>query len=178
MYNIIQKNYRFNLERNININGTLIWYYFICKREVWLIAHSIEADQENEFIALGYHIHEIFYQRKKKEIFIDNTIKIDILPDDTLIGEIKKSSKSLNSAKMQLAFYLYYLKHIKGVIKKGVLLIPEEKRKIEIELTPDLELEIEKAIKEILGIIKLDLPPKPIKTDHCKSCGYKELCWS
>ena len=161
----------------VNINGTLIWYYFICKREVWLIAHSIEADQENEFTTLGSHIHEIFYQRKKKEIFIDSIIKIDVLPDDTLIGEIKKSSKFLDSAIMQVAFYLYYLKHNKKINKKGVLLIPEEKRKIEIELTPDLEIEIEKAIKEIFEIVKYDLPPKPIKTKYCQNCGYKDMCW-
>lgn len=27
---------------NLRINGTLIWYYFICKREVWLIGHGSE----------------------------------------------------------------------------------------------------------------------------------------
>ncbi len=63
-----------------DINGTLIWYYYICPREVWLIGHSIEADQESDFLLLGRHIHEIFYKRQKKEFMIDNTIKIDILP--------------------------------------------------------------------------------------------------
>ncbi|HHG74358.1 MAG TPA: Dna2/Cas4 domain-containing protein, partial [Persephonella sp.] len=60
----------------MDIGGTLIWYYYICKREVWLIGHGIEPEQENDYIALGRHIHEIFYQRRKKELTIDNTIKI------------------------------------------------------------------------------------------------------
>ncbi|MBM3239523.1 Dna2/Cas4 domain-containing protein [Candidatus Poribacteria bacterium] len=32
---------------NINITGTLIWYYYICKREVWLMSRSLEAEQNN-----------------------------------------------------------------------------------------------------------------------------------
>ncbi|HIP42776.1 MAG TPA: Dna2/Cas4 domain-containing protein, partial [Aquifex aeolicus] len=25
----------------LSVNGTLVWYYHICKREVWLIGHGI-----------------------------------------------------------------------------------------------------------------------------------------
>ncbi|HEK25350.1 MAG TPA: Dna2/Cas4 domain-containing protein, partial [Hydrogenobaculum sp.] len=77
------------IEQSIeNVNGTLIWYYYICKREVWLIGHGIDADQENDFILLGRHIHDIFYKNYKKEFMIDNTIKIDIIPGNYVIGEI------------------------------------------------------------------------------------------
>ena len=161
----------------ININGTLIWYYYICPREVWLIGHSIEADQESDFLILGKHIHEIFYKRQKKEFLIDNTIKIDILPNKKVIGEIKKSSKYLKSAKMQIAFYLYYMKQ-KGISIEGELLIPEERKREKVVLTKELEQELEKAIKEINKILNQEKPPKPVKIPYCKNCAYKEMCWS
>jgi len=161
----------------ININGTLIWYYYICPREVWLIGHSIEADQESDFLILGKHIHEIFYKRQKKEFLIDNTIKIDILPNKKVIGEIKKSSKYLKSAKMQIAFYLYYMKQ-KGINIEGELLIPEERKREKVVLTKELEQELEKAIKEINKILNQEKPPKPVEIPYCKNCAYKEMCWS
>jgi CRISPR-associated exonuclease Cas4 len=160
-----------------NINGTIIWYYYICHREVWLIGHSIESDQENEHLALGRHIHETFYKRQKKEFLIDNTIKIDIMMNKKVIGEIKKSSKFLKSARMQLAFYLYYLKQ-KGISLEGELLIPEERKKEKIQLTQEIEKELEDVILEIKKILERDIPPEPVKIPYCKNCAYKELCWS
>ncbi len=162
----------------IKINGTLIWYYYICKREVWLIGHGIEADQENEFLVLGKHIHEIFYKKEKKEIMIDNTIKIDIISHKKVVGEIKKSSKFLQSAKMQIAFYLYYLKKEKNLYLSGELLIPEERKKEMVTLTSELEKELENTIKNIKVILRQPKPPKPEKIPYCKTCAYKEMCWS
>ncbi|MGC8588553.1 MAG: CRISPR-associated protein Cas4 [Hydrogenobaculum sp.] len=166
------------IEQSIeNVNGTLIWYYYICKREVWLIGHGIEADQENDFILLGRHIHDIFYKNYKKEFMIDNTIKIDIIPGNYVIGEIKKSSKYLKSATMQLAFYIYYMKQ-KGIHLNGELMIPEERKRIKVFLTEDIEKELENAIKDIKTILSYEKPPKPEKIQYCNRCAYKEMCWS
>ena len=162
----------------MKVNGTLIWYYYICPREVWLIGHGIEPEQAHDFLELGRHIHEIFYQREKKEILLDNAIKIDLIRGKKIVGEIKKSSKFLKSATMQLAFYLYYLKKEKGVELDGELLIPEERKKIEVKLTEELEEELQKAIKDIEEILKLEKPPKPKKIPYCKYCAYKEMCWA
>lgn len=150
----------------MKVNGTLVWYYYICKREVWLIGHGIEPEQSNDFIELGRHIHEIFYQREKKEILLDNTIKIDLFRG------------FLKSATMQLAFYLYYLKKEKGVELTGELLIPEERRKLEVRLTEEVEEELKRAIEEIEEILKMEKPPKAEKIPYCKYCAYKELCWA
>jgi len=159
-------------------NGTLVWYYYICKREVWLIAHGIEPYQDDDFISLGRIIHETRYRNKKKELMVDDKIKIDLIANHKIIGEIKKSSKFLQSAKMQLAFYLYYLKQEKGISLSGELLIPEERKRIELTLTPALEKEIENAIKEIEKIAKLPKPPPATKNKYCRNCAYKEFCWS
>lgn len=159
------------------INGTLIWYYYICHREVWLIGHSIASEQDNDFMVLGRHIHEMFYKNSKKEFLIDNKIKIDVISKEKIIGEIKKSSKYLKSARMQLAFYLYYMK-TKGINMKGELLIPEERKREQVVLTPEIEQELELAIEQINNILKMDIPPKAIKIPYCKNCAYKHMCWS
>ncbi|HHY29486.1 MAG TPA: Dna2/Cas4 domain-containing protein, partial [Syntrophaceticus sp.] len=28
-------------DNQVGVGGTLIWYYFICKRQVWLISHQL-----------------------------------------------------------------------------------------------------------------------------------------
>lgn len=158
------------------MNGTFVWYYYVCKRELWLIAHSIAPEQDTDNIALGKHIQDLFYKDERKEFLIDNTIRIDIVRD-RLIGEIKKSSKFLQSARMQVAFYLWYMKTYKGVLMDGVILIPEERKKEKVSLTPEIEKELEKVIGEIKQIINLPKPPEPQKIPFCKGCGYKEMCW-
>ena len=90
--------------KDLSTNGTLIRYYYICKREVWLIAHGIEPPQENELISIGRLVHEDYYRKFKKELLVDNKIKIDILAGRKVIGEIKKSSKYLESAKCNWLF--------------------------------------------------------------------------
>jgi len=160
------------------VNGTLIWYYYICKREVWLIGHGIEPEQEGDFISLGRHIHESFYKRRKKELGIDNRIKIDILPGRKVIGEIKKSSRFVESARMQVAFYLYYMKKEKGIEMEGLLLVPEERKRVKVKLTEELERKVEKAIGEIKSILKLKRPPPAVKVNYCKKCAYREMCWA
>ena len=59
-------------ESTVEITGTLIWFYKICGREVWLMAHSIIPDQQDDNIDIGRFLHENTYQRNKKEIVFGN----------------------------------------------------------------------------------------------------------
>ncbi len=160
------------------IGGMLVWYYYICKREVWYSSHGIQAIKEHPHVSVGRLIHDSSFEREKKEILIDNTIRLDILPDEGVIGEVKKSSRHLKSARMQLAYYLYYLKHYKDIEQTGVLLIPEEKKRIEIALTPELEQELEETIRDIRKIQAAPKPPPPRRCKFCRSCAYAEICWA
>ncbi len=165
--------------KDISVNGTLIWYYFICQREVWLMAHQLVPDQDNSNIDIGRFLHEESYKRDKKEISIGN-IKVDIMKKDNgqlVVGEVKKTSKFKKSARMQLLFYLKKLKEA-GIEAKGVLMFPKERKKEEVELTEEAEKEIDKVVKDILRIIYLDKPPKAEKINFCKKCAYNELCYS
>ena len=160
------------------ITGTLIWYYYICPREVWLMAHELNPEQDNPFIEIGRILHEDSYQREKKEITVGN-MKLDIIKKangQTIIPEVKKSSRFEKSACMQLAFYLYRLKETEIPVK-GELLIPKEKKRIPIELNNGMEKELKKAFFEIENIISQDAPLEPVKNKFCRNCAYREFCW-
>lgn len=167
------------MDSKIIVTGTDIWYYFICKREAWLNIHKISPDQEDENIEIGRFIHEYRYGRNKKEIAVD-AIRLDRVTrkDGTwVIMEIKKSSKFIQSSKFQLLFYLYILEE-KGIVAKGELLFPEEKRKEYVELTEENRAEIENAILDIQELAKLSIPPEPVKIGFCRNCAYNEYCWA
>lgn len=163
---------------DINVNGTLVWYYFVCKREVWLMAHSLVPDQDDVNIDLGRFIHENSYIREKKELTIGN-VKVDVLSKKDgylMVGEVKKTSKYTESAKMQLAYYLLELKR-HGLEGTGVLMFPKERKRIEITLDDELIKELEKIESEILRICYAPYPEEPSKINFCKNCGYNEFCW-
>ncbi len=167
------------MTEKIRIYPTLVWYYFICPREVWLQSRQLNPDEQNDFLDLGRLIHETTYDRNKKEVQLDNA-KFDLVKrkdGEYIIGEIKKSSKFIESATMQLAYYLYLLRQ-KGIDARGEILIPKEKEKVQVELTPETETKLLKALEDIQFIVSQDCPPRPIRIKYCPNCAYKEFCWS
>lgn len=163
----------------LHVTGTLIWYYYICHREVWLMSRQLEPSYDNPYIEIGRLISECYYKRNKKELHFENMV-IDIIKKDNnqiIVGEVKKSSKFEQIAKMQLVFYLYKLNEL-GINVKGELLFPKERKRIQISLTQGLKKELEKALKEIINIMDSNKIPKAVKINVCKNCGYNEFCWS
>jgi len=161
------------------ITGTYVWYYCICKREVWLLSRGITADQSNENMDIGRFLHENVYSRDKKEIDFYG-MRLDIIKKEKgqiVIGEIKKSSKYIESAKMQLLHYLNELNK-QGIDAEGILLIPEEKKRYTVVLDEEGKIKLNKVLGEIRQIINSEIPPKPVKIHYCKNCAYSELCWS
>jgi CRISPR-associated exonuclease Cas4 len=161
------------------VNGTLVWYYTICHRQVWLMARQLTPDQDNDNVVIGRFLHENSYQRDKHELAVGN-VRIDLMQatrDEVLIAEIKKSSHSLDSARLQLKYYLYVLKEL-GVELKGLLLVPEERMREEVRLTVADEDKIKQVIGEIEAIIDTPHPPAPVKTRWCRPCAYAEFCWA
>ncbi len=163
----------------VKITGSLIASYFICKREMWFMAHELNPFQDFDLLEMGRLIHEESYKRDKKEISFES-MKIDVVrlgKGKVLIGELKKSSKFLMPAKMQLLFYLHKLKK-SGIEAKGELLIPKEHKKEKVELTEEEEKKIIKAIEEAKKIISMPEPPPFKKNRFCKNCSYKDFCFS
>lgn len=163
----------------MKVNGTLINYYFHCKRQCWLHGNRINLENSSEDVHIGKVIHEIKSEGKDNaEIAIDN-VKIDKITKDYVV-EVKKSDADVNAAKWQVLLYLKKLKD-KGVGKKGKLEFEEknkqDKKIIYIELTPDLENELNKLNKDIEDLLKDSRPPEIEKNNKCKKCAYYEYCY-
>lgn len=163
----------------MDINGTYLWYYNICPRELWLMSRKIVPDQQDENIDIGRFIHEHSYKRKDKEISFGN-VKFDVILESKqglTIGETKKTSKYSEASRWQLMFYLRVLK-MAGINAKGMLLYPQERKREEVILNDETEktlLEMEQNIEKVCVGIK---PPKVKKIGYCKNCGYREYCYS
>ena len=161
------------------VSGTLVWYYYICRRQVWLISHQLTPDAEDPNLFLGRLIDETSYAREKKELVVGSS-KVDVYRfagERLLVGEVKKSSRYRNSARMQLAFYLKELAE-HGVEAEGELRFPVEKTRETVVLDPPTVAELEKAEEEILSLIEQEKPPPPEKNRFCRPCAYAEFCWS
>lgn len=163
----------------MNVNGTLINYYFHCKRQCYLNGNRLNLEDNSELVKIGKAIHEEKSEKSmNSEIAIDN-IKIDRLTSE-YVTEIKKSDADIEAAKWQLLFYLKILKS-KGVIRKGRLECIEKNKKdktiVIYELSEEVEKELDKYINEIEQLLSEDKIPEVIKSSKCKKCAYYEYCF-
>ena len=164
-------------KENIRVTGVMINYYFICKRKLWYFSHGIQMEQEHDNVIIGKLIDENSYGREKKHILIDGIINIDFMDGMKVIHEVKKSKSIEEAAQWQLKYYIYYLKKkgIDGV--KGVIDYPTLKQRVKIELTQEDEVEVEKILEEIQGIVSDSKIPDLLNNKVCKSCAYYEMCY-
>ncbi len=162
-----------------NINGTLINYYFHCKRQCYLHANRINLEDNSEDVRIGKILHEINEEKSKQsEISIDN-IKIDKLTRDYLV-EVKKSDSDVESVKWQVLLYLYKLKQ-KGIEKKGKIEFIEKNKQDKkihyVELDEVNEKQLLGILEDIENLILQGTPPA-VKFDRkCKKCAYYEYCF-
>lgn len=143
------------------------------------MTHQLEPDEDDENLVIGRIIGEHSYKRDKKEIDLGNA-KLDLIRTENgqvVVGEVKKSSRFVESASKQLLFYLLQLKEM-GIDARGELLIPEEKKKIDVLLDENSQNEILSAIKDIEDIAIAPVPPEPVKNKYCRKCAYSEFCWA
>ncbi len=165
--------------KDFAITGTLIWYYFICPREVWLMSRQVTAFQDNPFLEIGRFLQEDSYAREKKNIRLEN-IELDVIRQEKgklVIGEVKKSSRFIKSATMQLAFYLERLEKY-GIQASGELRFPKERKRITVKLNPTLRQELQEAENRIRDIIRQETPPPVKLVKWCRHCSYREFCYS
>jgi CRISPR-associated exonuclease Cas4 len=158
--------------------GTEVNYYVVCRRKLWLFSHHLELEKSNDRVALGALLHETSYPRlTKREVLIDSLIKIDILEGVGKVLEVKYSRKMAEAARLQVLYYLYYLKR-KGLVGlTGELRFPRQRRIEQVFLTEEAEQEVEAALGEIANLKKLPAPPQAEWTPICRSCAYAEFCW-
>lgn len=158
------------------VTGTLVWYYLICKREVWLMGHGITPDEDTYSLEIGRAVHKIFYKNFRKEVELEG-IKFDFLKKgENVVCEVKTSSRYLDSTTLQLSYYLYRLKE-SGIEAVGEIRIPKERKRIELKLNEEIEKRLLCALEEIRLIMDMEKPPEPVKTKFCRKCAYRDFCW-
>ena len=163
----------------MKINGTIINYYFHCKRQCYLFANRLNLEDNSELVKIGKAIHEQkSSDSDNSEISIEN-IKVDKITKEYLT-EIKKSDSDINASKWQLLFYLKVLKS-KGIIRKGKWECVEKKKSDNkvyyFELTDEIEIELEFHISDIKKLINSESIPTVLNKPKCKKCAYYEYCY-
>ncbi len=158
------------------ITGTLLWYYAICKRQVWLMARNITPDEEDPRIDLGRAIHETSFDTETKEVGLEG-VKFDVVVrGKKLVYEVKTSSSFIEAARLQLKYYLYRLREL-GVEMEGRIKVPREHKTYRVTLDEgDVEM-LEDVLREIREIVMMPRPPPPKKIKFCSRCGYRDFCW-
>ena len=161
----------------MKITGTIVNYYFHCKRQCWLFCNDLNMEDNSEDVRVGRILHEMQAQDKGSEVSIDN-IKVDKL-SDKYITEIKKSDADIEAATYQLKYYMYVLKQ-KGIVVDGKLQVMEKnKGDKKIYIVPngdDIDEEINDICKQITELCTSDVP-EPVKKKGCKKCAYYEFCF-
>lgn len=164
-------------DESFHVTGVMMQYYAICERELWFHSRNVEINRDNPGIVRGMDIDDRSYSEKRRQVRINGTIVIDVLSNGDVI-EVKPSSKLTDGARLQLQYYLWYLKHIVGVERDGVLAHPTERRRERVELTEDVEQRVDAAIEGVYEVIDRETPPEAERKSYCEACAYHDFCWS
>lgn len=144
------------------------------------MAHQLEPERDFDLLAEGRLNTEAHYEREKKEIELPSGVRVDKVRREKgtlVLSEIKKTSKFLPAAKLQLAYYLWVLEQ-EDVEAIGEVLVPEERMREEVVLEGDMRSELVAAMNAIQGLIQRPTPPQATWLHYCKTCAYAEFCWS
>lgn len=156
--------------------GTEVGYYFICPKKLWWFAHGVTMEHTNDRVRMGKVVHEESYQRRRKELNIDDRIVLD-WREDNVIHEVKLTDKMEAAHEMQLLYYLYYLK-CKGVENlRGQIDYPKLRETKTVELTEEKERALMQALEEMRRIVGSGRAPEVDWMRICAKCSYAELCW-
>lgn len=163
----------------MKVNGTLINYYFHCKRQCYLHGNRLNLEDNSENVKIGKAIHEEKSSRSSNsEITIDN-IKIDKLTSEYLV-EIKKSDADVEACKWQLIYYLKVLRD-KGIDRKGRLEFVEKNKGnnkiLYFELSDEILEQLDRHIRAIKILLEEQSIPEVLNKPKCKKCAYYEYCY-
>lgn len=163
----------------MKVTGTLINYYFHCKRQCYLHGNRIKLEDNSEDVKIGKVLHEQKKEEAKDtEISIEN-IKLDKLTSEYLV-EIKKSDSDIEAVRWQLLFYLLVLRD-KGIERKGKIEFLEKnnsnKKFLYEELTEEKVGKLRVIAQEVEELLQKEAPPEAQFTHRCKKCAYYDYCY-
>ncbi len=158
------------------ITGTIVNYYFHCKRQCWLFYNKINLEDNSEDVRIGRVLHELKNETPPETI--DN-IKLDKITPEYVI-EVKKSDADLTAAKAQLEFYLFTLNQ-KGINRQGKLeCVEKSKQDKKIHVINFNESDIQRltALYQQIGdFLDTQHPPDAVPEKKCRKCAYYDYCF-
>ena len=162
----------------LRTNGLKVNYWAICPRKLWLFAKGLRMEQGSDRVLLGRVLHEGAYAHlPRREVLLDGLVRVDVLEGQGRVLEVKHSRRLAQAARLQVAYYLLYLRHLGAGQLVGELRFPKERRREEVRLTPELEGQVAEALR---GFARVEALPSPPRVDYmpiCRPCAYAELCW-
>lgn len=164
----------------MQITGTHINYYFVCRRKLWFFANGIQMEHNSDLVYEGKLIHEESYPQraaKYEEVQIGG-IKVDFYDaGNRVIHEVKKSGKMEDAHVWQLKYYLYIFEKVGIEDVSGILEYPKLRKKEEVYLS-DIDRErIAEIEKDIERIVESEQCPEVLNSVICKKCSYFDLCF-
>ncbi|MFC5407678.1 CRISPR-associated protein Cas4 [Larkinella bovis] len=165
----------------LHANATLINYYHLCHRKMWLHANQIRMEHTSEAVAEGKQLHEHAYPQraeKYREIILDGS-KIDFYdPYDKVVHEIKKSDKLEHSHVAQVQFYLYLLRRNGVEGATGLIEYPKLRQTQTVQLAEEEVSMVESWVRDIERIVTSERCPDRIARSKCRSCSYFDFCYA
>lgn len=162
------------------ITGSLISYYHICRRKVWLHAKGLDLENitDQADVVKGRIIHETRFKREQNRELLLNNIKIDFVKvgDEVIVHEIKKSRKFEEAHIWQVKYYLYVLKRMGVNCQTGIIHYPGQMRKVEVEMRDEDFQYFKNILQDMQSLLEQKAPPPMVKQNFCKKCAYWDFC--
>ncbi|WP_155951122.1 Dna2/Cas4 domain-containing protein [Ferroplasma acidiphilum] len=164
----------------LNIKGTDINYYFICRRRAWMSLKNFYIIDKNQFVAHGD------YLSKKKRRYGFTNIKLgrnvldnlEITPNDNyIVHEFKRGKKVLPGDIFQVLHYMNILRTKGYTVENGEIHTLGSKDIKIIKLDEDAINELNTVYTE-LEKLRNEIIPDPIRNYYCNhGCSYSSFCW-
>lgn len=172
----------------MNITGTHINYYRLCKRKLWLFANSIQMEQTSDLVKDGKLIEEESYQQRSERYAqielsaeyegVILTGKIDYFDTrDLVVHETKRSNKVEAAHLWQVKFYLWLLELNNIEAEKGIIEYPRLRIREDVYLTEEEKKYMKQTVEEIAELVNNSTCPPVINAKICRSCSYHDFCY-
>ena len=154
----------------INVTGTLINLYQVCKRETWLHANGIRMEHTSDVVT-SYPNRAARYE----EVRIGGSVIDFYDPKEKVIHEIKKSTSKEEAYIWQVKYYLLLFEREGIADVVGMLEYPLLRETMRVELEEgDREIlrQMEVEIRQLIGE---EACPPALSKGKCGACSYYEF---
>jgi CRISPR-associated exonuclease Cas4 len=166
----------------MHITGTMVAYYYICHRKLWLFAKGLNFENisGNTDVIKGKVLHEQRFQKENSREIGFNSVQIDFLRfgEEVFVHEIKKSNKFDEAHRWQIKYYIFTLQNQGINCNSGVIHYPSSMRKVDIDMEENDRELIETALQAVSDVLMQPQPPKKLTKKVCARCAYYDFCFA